>query len=276
MPRPLSNPEYAAFTSEVDRSALELPPWGGIVYWQGIYVLIYETAPPVGEPFAGFGGDLYLSDISDIVNTFSVAPSWEWNAPGTWAIWRFPVEPARFRRRWQNCRRWSRASGSSSCCSVCCSGSWCGANSGGDVYDDIIQAAASTFSVPVPWIEAVIDTESSWDPWAHVSGDGYGLMQLLESTARGLGFTGNVSDLFIPEVNIPLGVEYLGQLIARYGLDFRRVYSAYNSGNPDLWQTSTEVAAHVARAEAALLLYQAPAGGAAAVLVLLLFFFWRH
>jgi len=77
-------------------------------------------------------------------------------------------------------------------------------------------------------------------------------MQLLTATAAGLGYTGTPDGLYDPATNIDLGTKLLGQLRRAYGDDFRRVYSAYNSGKPDLWQTSAQVAAHVATAMANL------------------------
>lgn len=119
------------------------------------------------------------------------------------------------------------------------------------MFDDLINQAAINYQVPVPWIQAVIQTESSWNPNAHNASDpsgAWGLMQILYTTARALGYTGAAEGLFDPAVNIDLGTKLLGQLRASYGDDFRRVYSAYNSGKPDLWETSSQVAAHVATA----------------------------
>jgi soluble lytic murein transglycosylase-like protein len=64
-------------------------------------------------------------------------------------------------------------------------------------------------------------------------------------TAEQLGFSGNPSGLFDPETNINLGVKLIGQLRRMYGEDVQRVYSAYNSGKPDLYLTSSDVAQHV-------------------------------
>jgi len=128
------------------------------------------------------------------------------------------------------------------------------------MFDDFISASSATYGVPVSWIRAVIQTESAWNPNAHNAADptgAYGLMQVLYSTAQALGYTGPASGLYDPAININLGTELLSQLRNSYGDDFRRVYSAYNSGNPDLWQTSEQVAANVARALAALLSYGA-------------------
>jgi len=107
--------------------------------------------------------------------------------------------------------------------------------------------------VPESWISAVIETESSWNPGAYraepqINDGSYGLMQILVKTARGLGYTGDPDGLWDPATNIDLGTKLLNELRGRYGEDFRRVYSAYNSGKPDLWQTSTQVGANVKRA----------------------------
>lgn len=121
------------------------------------------------------------------------------------------------------------------------------------MYEAEIAQASRDFDVPESWIRAVIETESSWNPSAYraepkINDASYGLMQLLYRTAKGLGYTGINTGLYDPGVNIALGSKLLGQLRQQYGDDFQRVYSAYNSGNPDLWLTSKEVAAHVANA----------------------------
>jgi soluble lytic murein transglycosylase-like protein len=96
-------------------------------------------------------------------------------------------------------------------------------------------------------------------------------MQVLGKTAVGLGFTGDIyNDLYDPETNIDLGTEDLAQLRHSYGNDFQRVYSAYNSGNPDLWQTSQEVAANVERAVANLAKWTTAEPSGAGILVLLI------
>lgn len=121
------------------------------------------------------------------------------------------------------------------------------------MFEDEIANAATLYNVPESWIRAVIETESNWIAQAfrsepRISDASYGLMQLLYRTAKGLGYTGMPEGLYDPFVNIDLGTKLLGQLRALYGDDFQRVYSAYNSGSPDLWQTSSQVAANVARA----------------------------
>ena len=146
------------------------------------------------------------------------------------------------------------------------------------MFDQEITQASDRYGVPESWIRAVIETESSWNPNAYryeskVKDASYGLMQVLGRTAIGLGFEGDVyHDLYNPAINIDLGTEDLAQLIHVHGTDFRRVYSAYNSGNPDLWETSQEVAAHVANAVANLAKWSTEGPGGAGLLVLLIAF----
>jgi len=121
------------------------------------------------------------------------------------------------------------------------------------MFDTEIATSARLYNVPETWVRAVIETESSWKPNAFraepkINDASYGLMQLLYRTAQNLGYTGTRDGLYDPIVNIDLGTKLLGQLRALYGDDFQRVYSAYNSGSPDRWLTSTEVGRNVSRA----------------------------
>lgn len=75
----------------------------------------------------------------------------------------------------------------------------------------------------------------------------YGLMQLIPTTAHNLGYAGPDAGLLDPETSINFGTKLLNQLRRTYGDDIKRVYSAYNSGRPDLYLTSSQVAAHVNR-----------------------------
>ena len=125
------------------------------------------------------------------------------------------------------------------------------------MFDTEIKTSAALYNVPESWVRAVIETESGWKPDAYraearINDASYGLMQLLYQTAVGLGYSGAATGLYDPAVNIDLGTKLLGQLRERYGDDFRRVYSAYNSGSPDKWLTSSQVAMNVSRAVANL------------------------
>lgn len=123
-------------------------------------------------------------------------------------------------------------------------------------YDKFVTAASKRYDVPEHWINTVIEHESKGNPkaWraepAHGEGVGTrGLMQLMPGTARDLGFKGDDFDeLYDPETNIDLGTKYISQLRKKFGDSFERIYSAYNSGDPDAYKTRADVKEHVAQA----------------------------
>jgi len=119
-------------------------------------------------------------------------------------------------------------------------------------FQGSISKYAAEFRVPEVWIKGVIMAESSGNPQAfraepQINDASRGLMQLLYKTAKGLGYTGTPEGLFDPDTSIRLGTKLLSQGRAAFGDDLRAVYSWYNSGNADLYKTSSTVAANVAR-----------------------------
>lgn len=156
------------------------------------------------------------------------------------------------------------------------------------MFESFIATSSAEYDVPVPWIKAVIGTESSWNPKAYraepkINDASYGLMQLLGRTAKSLGYQGQPDGLYDPALNISLGTKLLGQLRSRYGDDFERCYSAYNSGNPDLYLANAQVGLNVARAvdwlskyvtESVNELTQSPNSALAGLLVLVLLWGW--
>lgn len=82
--------------------------------------------------------------------------------------------------------------------------------------------------VPVPWILGVIWAESNGIPTVVSPDHGYGLMQLT-STAL---FKGHPKEntLADPDLNIALGVEFMGALRRRVGFDLPKIASGYNAG----------------------------------------------
>lgn len=120
-------------------------------------------------------------------------------------------------------------------------------------WQPIVLRESQATGVPAAWINAVILTESSGNANAYraepqIRDASYGLMQLLERTAKGLGYAGTPDGLYDPQTNIHYGVKLLAQLRARNGDDFARVYSAYNSGDPNKYKVSSQVAKNVNRA----------------------------
>ncbi len=79
--------------------------------------------------------------------------------------------------------------------------------------------------------EAVMAVESGYNPGA-IGGVGeIGLMQLLPSTARMLGFSGTNADLAVPETNIRYGVTYLAQAWRLAGGDLCTAVMKYRAGH---------------------------------------------
>ncbi len=79
--------------------------------------------------------------------------------------------------------------------------------------------------------EAVMAVESGYNPGA-IGGVGeIGLMQLLPSTARMLGFSGSLADLAVPETNIRYGVAYLAQAWRLAGGDLCTAVMKYRAGH---------------------------------------------
>jgi len=97
-------------------------------------------------------------------------------------------------------------------------------------YTPLIFAAAEKHDLDPKLIEAVVRTESDFNPQAVSSVGAQGLMQLMPGTAADLG----VSDAFNPEQNIDGGSRYLKQLLERYDGDTKLALAAYNWGMGNL------------------------------------------
>jgi soluble lytic murein transglycosylase-like protein len=85
-------------------------------------------------------------------------------------------------------------------------------SSGGQTaYRALIEIEARQRGLAPEIAEAVMAVESGYNPGAVGGAGEIGLMQILPSTARMLGFVGTLSDLAVPATNIHYGVIYLAE-----------------------------------------------------------------
>jgi len=85
---------------------------------------------------------------------------------------------------------------------------------------------AAVYHVPVELVEAIIDVESGWNPYAVSDKGAVGLMQLMPQTAYSFG----VRNRFVIEENIRGGVAYLAWLMRLFHGDLRLVVAGYYAG----------------------------------------------
>lgn len=96
------------------------------------------------------------------------------------------------------------------------------------------QEASDTYGVPVALIKAVAKAESNFNSQAISSAGAQGVMQLMPSTAQGLG----VTNAFDARENILGGTKYLAQMLTKYSGSVKLALAAYNagSGNVDKYE----------------------------------------
>jgi soluble lytic murein transglycosylase-like protein len=92
-----------------------------------------------------------------------------------------------------------------------------------DVQGDYYSRA---YSVPLEFVQAVIDVESAWQPYVVSAKGTAGLMQLMPPTALRFG----VTNRFCVEDNVRGGVAYLAYLMRQFDGDLRLVAAAYYAG----------------------------------------------
>jgi soluble lytic murein transglycosylase-like protein len=106
----------------------------------------------------------------------------------------------------------------------------------------LVRNAAVAENLPPEIAEAVADVESGFNPRA-VGGVGeIGLMQVLPSTARMLGFAEPLPKLFDPETNVRFGVRYLASAWRKTGADICATVMKYRAGHGETRYSQRSVA----------------------------------
>jgi hypothetical protein len=105
------------------------------------------------------------------------------------------------------------------------------APSGRDDFPAMIEREAALYGLPPEIAEAVAHTESGFNPHVVGAAGEIGLMQILPSTARMMGFSGTLADLAVPETNIRYGVSYLAQAWRLAGRDLCTAVMKYRAGH---------------------------------------------
>lgn len=98
-------------------------------------------------------------------------------------------------------------------------------------YRALIERESARAGLPAEIAEAVLAVESGYNPGARGGAGEIGLMQVLPSTARMLGFAGTDDQLADPATNIRYGVTYLAGAWRRGGQDICTATMKYRAGH---------------------------------------------
>jgi len=109
-------------------------------------------------------------------------------------------------------------------------------------YTEYVERYASEYNIDPLLIYAIIKAESNFAPGVKSGSGAYGLMQIMENTAKEVAGKANIrledtELLYEPAININIGIAYLDTLIKKYNGNELLALIAYNAGigNVDKW-----------------------------------------
>ncbi|WP_336276524.1 lytic transglycosylase domain-containing protein [Bartonella sp. CB178] len=106
-------------------------------------------------------------------------------------------------------------------------------------YESLIKKFAVKYNVPVNLAHAVISIESNYRVYIKGAAGEIGLMQIRPSTARTLGFSGSVKELYDPATNLEYGIRYLAKAYKLSGGSTCGTVLKYNAGHAAKKMNST-------------------------------------
>ncbi|MET3589548.1 soluble lytic murein transglycosylase-like protein [Bartonella silvatica] len=98
-------------------------------------------------------------------------------------------------------------------------------------YEFLIAKFANKYRVPVNLAHAVVRVESNYKARTKGAAGEIGLMQIKPSTARGMGFSGSIQDLYDPATNLEYGMRYLARAHKLSGGNTCGTILKYNAGH---------------------------------------------
>lgn len=94
----------------------------------------------------------------------------------------------------------------------------------------LIKAMAPSHGVPTWFALRIAHVESNYNPTRRGSAGEYGVFQLKCATAKGIGFSGNCSQLLDARTNVQWGLKHLALAIGKSDGNLRLAASKHNGG----------------------------------------------